>query len=131
MAGRHLPPDPAAGDPNTIGGYEAVHARPAAFEGRDGMSYSVSIEVDETGDPAAPWAAYFLFLRWKRLGAQGIEGHLETGYLEHGTDPQLVKRHLGAWSLTRVRALLDERIAESSTVPPGRRWWDVMRDEGT
>ena len=38
MPGKHLPPDHDLGDANTIGGYMAVHARPAAFEGRDGMS---------------------------------------------------------------------------------------------
>ncbi len=50
--GRFLPPDHDAGDPNTIGGYQAVHARPAAFEGRDGASYSIEIVVDETGGRA-------------------------------------------------------------------------------
>ena len=30
----------------------AVHGRPAAFEGSDGMSYSVAIEADATGDSA-------------------------------------------------------------------------------
>ena len=128
MAGRHLPPNPDAGDPNTIGGYMAVHARPAAFEGRDGMSYSVSIEVDETGDADAPWGAYFLFLRWRRLGAQGVEGHLESGYLETGRSGADVRAALAAWSLSGVKKVLDDCIVASAT-NPARRWWDVMREE--
>ena len=51
MVGRHLPPDYGAGDERTLGGYMAVHARPAAFEGSDGLSYSVDVAVDETGEP--------------------------------------------------------------------------------
>ena len=33
-----------------IGGYMAVHDRPAAFEGSDGMSYSVEIVSDVGND---------------------------------------------------------------------------------
>ena len=72
MSGRFLPPDHSRGDANTIGGYAAVHARPAAFEGSDGMSYSVEIAVDDTGTADQPFGAYLLFLRWRRIGAQGI-----------------------------------------------------------
>ena len=46
--GQFLPADHSLGDANTIGGYMAVHARPAAFEGKDGVSYSVEILADET-----------------------------------------------------------------------------------
>ena len=38
-----LPADHARGDANTIGGYAEVHGRPAAFEGSDGMAYSVCL----------------------------------------------------------------------------------------
>ena len=62
--GRFIPPDPSKGDPNTIGGYRAVHDRPAAFEGSDGASYSVEIVSDESGDKTRPFAAYLLFVRW-------------------------------------------------------------------
>jgi hypothetical protein len=129
VAGRHLPPDADAGDPNTIGGYMAVHARPAAFEGSDGSSYSVSIEIDQTGDDAAPVGAYFLFLKWKRLGAPGVEGHLESGFLEVGDEADLVRAALGAWSLTGVKRVLDDCIRTASGSTPTRRWWDVMRAE--
>jgi hypothetical protein len=43
---RYRPPDHSKGDESTIGGYMAVHDRPAAFEGSDGFSYSVEIMVD-------------------------------------------------------------------------------------
>lgn len=108
----------------------AVHARPAAFEGRDGMSYSVSIEVDETGDADAPWGAYLLFLRWRRLGTQGVEGHLESGFLETGASRDEAGAALAAWSLAGVKKVLDDCIAAASG-PSARRWWDVMREGDT
>ena len=76
--GRHLPPDYSKGDESTLGGYMAVHARPAAFEGSDGFSYSVDIMADETGERDRPWGAYLLFVRWRRIGEQGVSGHLES-----------------------------------------------------
>ena len=128
MPGKHLPPDHDRGDANTIGGYMAVHARPAAFEGRDGMSYSVSIEVAPTDDPGRPHGAFFLFLRWRRMGQQGVEGHLETEFLAWGATAAEAKGALGAWPLNEVKRVLDERI--SATGGEGsRRWWDVMKEE--
>lgn len=130
MAGRHLPPDPSQGDPNTIGGYAAVHGRPAAFEGRDGMSYSVSIEVDATGDVHRPWGAFLLFLRWRRVGAQGVEGHLESDFLSFGESAASARLGLESWPLADVRQVLDDLIRAAGGSGT-RRWWDVMRDEGT
>ena len=130
MPGKFLPPDHSRGDANTIGGYIAVHARPAAFEGSDGMSYSVAIEIDETGDPERPFASYFLFLRWRRIGAQGVEGHLETDYLEFGTTPAAARDSLGAWRLDRVKDTLEALIRGAmSEENRQRRWWDVMRED--
>lgn len=106
----------------------AVHARPAAFEGRDGMSYSVSLEVEPTGDATRPYGAYFLFLRWRRMGQQGVEGHLETEFLTHGTTAAEARDALGAWPLNDVKRVLDERIVAAGG-DSGRRWWDVMREE--
>ena len=128
MPGKHLPPDHDRGDANTIGGYMAVHARPAAFEGRDGMSYSVSLEVEPTGDSERPFGAYFLFLRWRRMGQQGVEGHLETEFLTWGATAAEAQGALGAWPLNEVKRVLDERIIASSG-DTARRWWDVMREE--
>lgn len=129
MAGQWLPPDHTRGDANTIGGYMRVHARPAAFEGSDGLSYSVAIEVDATGEAGRAFGAYFLFLRWRRIGAQGVEGHVETDFLAWGETPEAARAALGAWSLADVRALLEARLAEQSEGGAGRRWWDVMREE--
>jgi hypothetical protein len=78
MPGQHLPADHGRGDANTIGGYAAVHGRPAAFVGTDGLSYSVEIVTSPTGDPERPWGAYLLFVRWSRIGASSPSGHLET-----------------------------------------------------
>jgi hypothetical protein len=126
--GRFLPPDPSKGDERTIGGYMAVHARPAAFQGSDGMSYSVAIETDRTGEAARLYGAYFLFVRWRRLGAQGVEGHLETSFLAYGSTAAEAGTMLGAMPLEEVKAILDDLI-RARAPEPTRKWWDVMRDE--
>jgi len=120
------PPDHDAGDANTIGGYRAVHSRPVAFEGKDGAAYSVEVVVDQTGDAAAPWGGYFLFVRW-RPGDPVAAGHLETEYLVHDTSEARVRDTIGAMRLSEVRALLDELIARPEP-PPSRPWWEAMRD---
>lgn len=127
--GRFLPPDPSKGDERTIGGYMAVHARPAAFQGSDGLSYSVAIETDRTDDTARPFGAYFLFVRWRRLGTQGVEGHLETPFLAYGATAAEAGMALGAMLLEEVKAILDDLI-RARAPGPSRKWWDVMRDEG-
>src|SRR5262249_7550547 len=103
MGGRFLPADHSKGDANTIGGYAAVHARPAAFEGSDGLSYSVELCADSTGDTSRPYGAYFLFLRWRRMGAQGIEGHLESDFLAYGETRNEALAALGQTSLADVK----------------------------
>ena len=128
MGGRFLPPDPSKGDERTIGGYMAVHARPAAFQGSDGVSYSVAIETDRTGEPEKPFGAYFLFVRWRRVGTQGVEGHLESPFLAFGDSAATARDALGAMALEQVKAVLDDLIRANAPAPP-RRWWDVMRDE--
>ena len=130
MHGQWRQPDHALGDANTIGGYMRVHARPAAFEGSGGLSYSVAIEADATGDDARPFGAYFLFLRWRRIGAQGVDGHLESECLAWGRTEREACEALGAWPLADVRAELERAIAALAGGTPARRWWDVMQDEG-
>lgn len=127
---RYRPPDPSKGDESTIGGYAAVHDRPAAFEGSDGFSYSVELMTEETGDAAAPWAAFFLFVKWSRLGAQSPEGHLETDYLFTAASQADARAALGETKLEDVKALLDRMIAAKQGAAPTRKWWDAMRDEG-
>ena len=123
--GRFLPPDHDAGDANTIGGYQAVHARPAAFEGKDGASYSVEIVTDESGDPKTPWAAYLLFIRWGQ-GDPVAAGHRETGYLFFDTDEASVRTQAGGVELREAKRLLDELIDRDN--PSSRPWYEVMRD---
>ena len=132
--GQFLPADHSLGDANTIGGYMAVHARPAAFEGKDGVSYSVEIVADETGEPARPYAAFLLFVKW-RSGDPVASGHLETDYLEYGNTEADAKAKVGAMKLSEVRVMLDALIAERSAMDANggagdRPWWEAMRDEG-
>ena len=128
MSGQHLPADHSLGDANTIGGYAHVHGRPAAFEGSDGFAYSVELSVDQVNDAGTQWAAFLLFLRWRRIGASGVEGHLETDYLMRAATQSAARDALGAFTLQQVREILELRIADSAQ-KPAHRWFDVMRDE--
>jgi hypothetical protein len=123
---RYRPPDHSKGDESTIGGYAAVHDRPAAFEGSDGFSYSVEIMAEPSGDG---WRAFFLFIKWARIGAQTPEGHVESDYLASGATEQDAKEALGKTPLDDVKTLLDRLIAERRGSAASRRWWDAMRDE--
>ena len=130
MHGRHLPPDHSKGDANTLGGYMAVHDRPAAFAGADGFSYSAEILSDETGEAERPFGAYLLFVRWARIGAASPAGHLESEFVAYGATPDEATRDAGALSLNAVKELLDILVAGAAGGAPGRRWWDAMRAEG-
>lgn len=123
--GQFLPADHSKGDANTLGGYMAVHARPAAFEGSDGVSYSAEIVTDsapESGEGMV--AGYLLFVRW-RAGDPVASGHVETEYLATGEEAEVL-REIGALTLQHVRSLLDSRLREQSSSRP---WWEAMRDE--
>jgi hypothetical protein len=124
------PADHSKGDANTIGGYMAVHDRPAAFDGSDGFSYSVEIVVDDTEDALTPYAGYLLFVRWARIGAQAPEGHLETAYLAAASTAEEVRRQIGAMRLDEVKRALDQLVAERTPAALTRRWWDAMRNDG-
>jgi len=117
--GQHLPPDHSRGDESTVGGYAAVHARPAALEGRDGMSYSLEILADSTGETTREkqFGAYLLFVQWTRIGEQGVAGHLESEFL--------------AWGATAAQRLLDGLVGAREGENAGHRWWDVLHDEGS
>jgi len=123
--GRFLPANHDAGDANTIGGYRAVHARPAAFEGKDGASYTVELVADEVRDPRGRIGAYLLFVRW-RMGDPVASGHLETDYIAFGESEADALASLGATLLNDVKRALDELITQADT--PARPWYDVMRD---
>src|SRR4051812_2536898 len=125
---RYRPPDHSKGDESTIGGDMAVHDRPAAFDGSDGFSYSVEIMCDVTDEREQIWGAFFLFIRWSRIGAQTPEGHIESDYLVHADNDADARRILGEMPIDDVKALLDRLIAERKGGATTRRWWDAMRD---
>lgn len=103
----------------------AVHARPAAFEGMDGASYSAEIVTDpapESGEGNV--AGYLLFVRW-REGDPVASGHVETDYLATGLEADVL-RQIGALTLQDARRLLDARLEQRAV---GRPWWEAMREE--
>jgi hypothetical protein len=105
----------------------AVHARPAAFEGADGRSYTVAIETDETGERARPVGAYLLFVRWGGEQPE-ITGHIETPFLAWGASVDEVTQAVGALSLLEVKKQLD--LLVGGQAKPSRQWWEAMREEG-
>ena len=129
--GRFIPPDYEKGDESTLGGYMAVHDRPDAFEGSDGMSYSVEIMAEETGGPIGLWGAYLFFLRWARVGEQVVEGHLETDFLSWADDEAEARARVGRMPLGEVKVLLEELLAARRAAQPSRSWWDAMRADDT
>jgi hypothetical protein len=130
MPGQHLPADHSRGDANTIGGYAAVHGRPAAFEGPDGLSYSVEIVTAPTGHPERPFGAYLLFVQWARIGAATPSGHVETDFLAEADTEEDARAVVATLGLAEVRSALYAAVAERENGNPSRRWWDAMRDEG-
>ncbi len=105
----------------------AVHARPAAFEGADGFSYSVDILTGETGDAGSPWGAYLFFVRWGP-GEPQVIGHLETGFLVTGLSEAVVRHQVGAMPLASVKATLDGLIRTGGH-ESARPWWEVAAAE--
>jgi hypothetical protein len=125
-----LQPNFDAGDVNTVGGYAAVHGRPAAFEGSDGFSYSVEILADEDRDERAPWGAYFFFVKWTRIGASTPEGHPESAIVTRAGTEADARDHAGAMKLNEVKRILDDLIASAPGGEPKRKWWDAMNADG-
>jgi hypothetical protein len=125
--GQFLPGDPSKGDPNTIGGYMAVHNRPAAFEGSDGSSYSVEIVTDVGNDEEHPFGAYLLFVRWRANDPVAI-GHLETDFIALGGKEETVRAAVGKLTLNQVKTLLDKLIAAKKAELLS--WSEAMGQEG-
>lgn len=114
---RFLPADHSKGDETTVGGYEAVHARPAALDAPDGFPYSIARMADPLhDDPRGAWGAYLMFLRWRRIGEEGVEGHVETEYVEFAASRDDALERLGAWPLARALDVLSGMLATST--PP-------------
>jgi hypothetical protein len=121
-----LPADHSRGDANTVGGYTAVHARPPAFEGKDGSSYSVEIMTDTTGDSANPYGGYLLFVRWG-IGDPVATGHIETDFLVFGSTEEEARSKMGAMLLNDAVAELNRGIVKRDA--PGAPWWASIHDE--
>ncbi len=103
------PQTPEGVTDETLGGYARVHGRAAAFQGCDGEPYTAAVEIDETGDPGTPWAAYLVFVRWAQTGT-AVMGHLETGDLVAAPTEAAARDALNGLTLAEVRTLLDETI---------------------
>ena len=105
-----------------------MHGRAAALEGPDGQSYSLEVLTDETGDAVRPHAAYVVFLQWRRVGEQGIAGHLESEFLAHADSAQEALNLAGDTPLSECQRVLDALVIARDG-DSGRRWFDAMRDE--
>ena len=102
-------PAPVASADETLAGYFEVHDRPPAFEGPDGHPYTVSMEVEKTGDLRTPFNAYLVFPRWAATGL-GIVGHVETPTLAECRTSDEATEQLGALTLMEVKELLDAAV---------------------
>lgn len=107
---------PVASADETLAGYFETHDRPPAFEGPDGHPYTVSREVERTGDLRAPYNAYLVFPRWAATGV-GIVGHVETPTLAECRSPAEATEHLGSLTLMDVKELLDAAVAAREDEP--------------
>jgi hypothetical protein len=100
---------PAVVGDDTLGGYIDKHNRVPAFTGCDEQPYTVDLDVEETGDPAQPCAAFLVFVRWAATGA-GIMDHVESGTVATGPDAETARRAALDLSLYEVKAELDAAI---------------------
>ncbi len=89
----------------TLGGYLREHARPPAFEGSDGDSYTVEV-MCERGE--TDWSAYLFFVRWR--GSEPV-GHVESDYLCQAATEEAVRLELQRLTLHEVRRILDGLVA--------------------
>ncbi len=94
----------------TLGGYFAAHNRPPAFEGSDGYPYTVSPEVEQTPNLAAPYAGFLIFPRWALTGA-GIVGHVETPILVECRSSRESLEWIGSLPLRAVQDYLENALA--------------------
>ena len=110
-------PGAGSADDDTLSGYLSVHDRPPAFEGSDGHPYTVSIEIEKTGNLLAPYLGYLVFPRWAQTGV-GIVGHVESEILARAPTAEEARSRMGSMSLLEVRAILEESLARSTHPSP-------------
>lgn len=111
MEDRLNPVAPAGADEATVGGYAAIHGRAPAFEGSDGLPYTVAIETEAAEGAERAWVAYFVFLRWAE-NSTAIMGHLESDDLAGGETETMAREALGRMTLVEAKAVLDRLIEE-------------------
>ena len=93
----------------TLGGYLETHSRPPAYDGPDGHPYTVSAEVERTGNLRTPFDGYLVFPRWAETGV-GIVGHVETPTLFSCASEHEAMTSLHGLSLVEVQGLLTDAI---------------------
>jgi hypothetical protein len=93
----------------TLGGYIDKHNRPPAFEGCDSQPYTVDLDTEATDDPARPFVAFFLFIRWAATGA-GIMEHVESGDVAYGATEAEARAAALELTLYDVKSELDAAI---------------------
>ncbi len=102
------PITPEGADETTLGGYQAVHGRAAAFEGSDGEPYTVAIETERAEDGSG-FVSYLVFLHWSQTGS-AVMGHFETGDLASGATDKEARDLVEAMPLRQVREILEAEI---------------------
>jgi len=108
------PAAPETTDDTTLGGYFRVHDRPPGYEGSDGQPYTVSVEVEKTGNLRAPFSGYLVFPRWAQTGV-GIVGHLETPTLAECATSDEATRRLGEMTVLEVQQALEDALDRQRT----------------
>jgi hypothetical protein len=93
----------------TLGGYQAVHGCPPAFEGADGRSYSAGVISEDVPGPDGRYGAAVLFVRWSPSNEP--DGHLETDFLASDADPSRAEQAVGRMTLLDAKRHLDGLIA--------------------
>lgn len=93
----------------TFAGYVETHDRVPAFEGSDGLPYTVDIDTEETGDPVRPWAAFLVFVRWAATGA-GIMGHVTSDDVAHADSEHEARAAVLELTLYELKSELDRAI---------------------
>jgi hypothetical protein len=94
----------------TLGGYIELHQRVPAFEGSDGMPYTVDVDVEAGDDADTGFVAFFIFLRWAETGA-GIMDHVESSDVARGATEDEARQAAMELSLYEVKAELDAAIS--------------------
>jgi hypothetical protein len=112
MTGHNGTKDHQRPQDGTLGGYLQVHDRPPAFEGPDGHPYTVSVEVEQTGNLLAPYLGYLVFPRWAQTGV-GIVGHAESPTLVECRSRREAEERLGALTLLEVQHILEDAVARA------------------